>query len=78
MQLPKPLIAPFSGGGVGLTWRLDDREITLNLFPGEHEVVYAQTGADEERLIEGSFSLGQADFVKELSDVFHIFLSTED
>lgn len=78
VQLPKPKVVPFSGGGIGLTWQLDGREITFNLFPREREIVYAQTHDEDERIIEGSLSLDQADFVSRLTDVLGSFLSNED
>jgi hypothetical protein len=78
IQLPKPTVVPFSGGGIGLTWNLEEREITFNIFPGEREVVFARTSEENDRIVEGALVLDERDFVRSLSDVLGSFHSNED
>jgi hypothetical protein len=78
IQVPKPTVVPFSGGGIGLTWNLDNREITFNIFPGEREVDFARTTEEDENIVEGSLALDSGDFVSRLSGVLGSFVSNTD
>jgi hypothetical protein len=78
VQLPKPTVVPFSGGGIGLTWNLEEREITFNIYPGEREIVFARTSEGDENIVDGLLSLDQGDFVNKLSDTLRSFMTNED
>ncbi len=44
-RLPAPIIAPFSGGGLALTWTCNDRGLVLSVYP-DREVTYERTDAE--------------------------------
>jgi hypothetical protein len=44
-RLPAPTIAPFSGGGLALSWACDNRGLVLSVYP-DREVTYERTDAE--------------------------------
>jgi hypothetical protein len=44
-ELPTPMVAPISGGGVGVSWEIGNREIQLSVF-SDGEVVYLKIEND--------------------------------
>jgi hypothetical protein len=44
-SLPAPTIAPFSGGGLALSWACNDRGLVLSVYP-DREVTYERTDAE--------------------------------
>jgi hypothetical protein len=44
-RLPAPAIAPFSGGGLALSWASNDRGLVLSVYP-DREVTYERTDAE--------------------------------
>jgi hypothetical protein len=44
-SLPAPTIAPFSGGGLALSWACDNRALVLSVYP-DREVTYERTDAE--------------------------------
>jgi hypothetical protein len=44
-RLPVPTVAPFSGGGLALSWSRNDRGLVLSVYP-DREVTYERTDAE--------------------------------
>jgi hypothetical protein len=44
-RLPTPTIAPFSGGGLALSWACNERALVLSVYP-DREVTYERTDAE--------------------------------
>jgi len=44
-SLPAPTIAPFSGGGLALSWTRNDRGLVLSVYP-DREVTYERSDAE--------------------------------
>jgi len=55
--LPEPLLCPFSGGGVALSWNIGNRELTVTVYPQREDFVFAQTSEREDK--NGIFALDQ-------------------
>lgn len=74
VPLPEPSLAPFSGGGVALTWNIGNRELSFTAYPDHNDFVFMQTNEDDELIDDGLVSLDQRD---RLSDVITKFLFPE-
>jgi hypothetical protein len=70
--LPEPALAPFSGGGVALTWNLGNRELTFTVYPGHEDFVFARTDDNDETIDNGILPLNQT---SRLSNVIAAFLA---
>ena len=73
VYLPEPTLAPFSGGGVALTWNIGNRELAFTAYPDHNDFVFMRTDEDGEPVDDGILRLDQA---KELGDVVTAFLAT--
>jgi hypothetical protein len=71
-SLPKPALAPFSGGGVALTCAIGNRELTFTAYPGHEDFIFVRTDDDDEPADDGVVTLEQT---KELGDVITRFLA---
>lgn len=58
-SLPVPELAPMSGGGVDINWKVADKAVSFKVFPGDEEVAYMVTGETDEIVDDGVFKLGQ-------------------
>jgi hypothetical protein len=67
-------LAPFSGGGVALTWNIGNRELSFTAYPNHDDFVFMQTNEDDDPVDDGLVSIGQRD---RLSDVITRFLFPE-
>ena len=70
--LPEPTLAPFSGGGVALTWNIGHRELTFTAYPGHNDFVFMRTDDNDEPADDGILRLDQT---RELGDVIAAFLT---
>ena len=70
--LPAPMLAPFSGGGVALTWNIGDRELTFTAYPDHDDFVFMRTDNNDEIADDGILRLDQT---REMGDVFAAFLT---
>ncbi len=70
--LPAPTLAPFSGGGVALTWNIGDRELTFTAYPDHDDFVFMRTDDSDEIADDGIL---KPDQTKELTDVITAFLT---
>jgi hypothetical protein len=70
--LPEPTLAPFSGGGVALTWSIGDRELMFTAYPDHDDFVFMRTDDNDELADDGNLKLDQT---KELGDVITAFLA---
>src|SRR5258708_1185200 len=61
--LPEPALAPFSGGGVALTWNLGNRELTFTDYPENKDFVFARTDDNDEIFQDGILALNKTDQV---------------
>jgi hypothetical protein len=57
--LATPKLSPMSGGGVGISWIVPDKEVSFKVFPRDEEILYVVTDADDKVLSDGVFALGQ-------------------
>jgi hypothetical protein len=71
ISLPQPVIAPFSGGGVALTYNIGERELTFTAYPAHDDFVFMRTD-DNGNTSDGIITLDQT---KDLSDVITTFLA---
>jgi hypothetical protein len=58
-DLAVPQLAPMSGGGVGISWNIPDREVSFKVFPRDEEIMYVVTDAEDKVISDGVFNLGQ-------------------
>lgn len=70
--LPEPALAPFSGGGVALTWNLGNRELTFTVYPEHEDFVFVRTDDNDEPIEDGVLTLNQS---SQLSNVIKAFLA---
>jgi len=66
------MLAPFSGGGVALTWNIGDRELTFTAYPDHDDFVFMRTDNNDEIADDGILRLDQT---REMGDVFAAFLT---
>lgn len=66
-RLPAPTIAPFSGGGLALTWTCNDRGLVLSVYP-DQEVTYERT--DEEHSVADDDTLASDQDLTKIVDRF--------
>lgn len=59
-ELGVPELVPMSGGGVGITWSIPDREVSFKVFPRDEEIMYVVTDTDDKVISDGVFNLGKA------------------
>jgi hypothetical protein len=57
-DLDVPQLVPMSGGGVGVSWSIPDREVSFKVFPSDEEVMYVVTDTDDNMVADGVFNLG--------------------
>ena len=70
--LPEPTLAPFSGGGVALSWSIGNRELTFSAYPDHNDFVFMRTDNNDDLAGDGILRLDQS---KELGDVIAAFLA---
>jgi hypothetical protein len=68
--LPEPALAPFSGGGVALTWNLGNRELTFTVYPEHEDFIFERTDDNDERIQDGVLALSQTDQLSHLITAF--------
>jgi hypothetical protein len=59
-DLAVPQLVPMSGGGVGISWNIPDKEVSFKVFPSDEEIIYVVTDGDDKVISDGVFDLGQA------------------
>ena len=70
--LPGPSLAPFSGGGIALTWNLGNRELTFTVYPEHEDFVFARTDENDQQIEDGVLALNQT---SQLSNLITAFLT---
>lgn len=72
ISLPQPVLAPFSGGGVALTYNIGERELTFTAYPTHDDFVFIRTDDNGNAAADGIITPDQT---KDLSDVITNFLA---
>lgn len=71
-SLSEPVLAPFSGGGVAITWSVGDRELSFAVYPGHQDFVFTRTDDNDNTVEDGALPLNQTN---QLSNVITAFLN---
>jgi hypothetical protein len=71
-DLPEPTLAPFSGGGLALTWNIGQRELTFTAYPDHNDFVFIRTDDNDEPADDGILRLEETN---RLSEVLTAFLT---
>ena len=54
-EMPAPEVCPVSGGGIGIAWRLHNRELEIEILPdGSAEYLTVEGEEGQKRTVEGS------------------------
>jgi hypothetical protein len=69
--LPEPRLAPFSGGGVAISWPLGNRELSFTAYPNQNDFVFMRTDDNDLLVEDGILRLDQT---TELARVITAFL----
>jgi hypothetical protein len=72
--LCEPVLAPFSGGGVALTWNIGDRELSFTIYPGHQDFVFIRTDDNDNMIEDGTLPLNKTN---QLSNVITAFLNAD-
>lgn len=56
-ELGVPELVPMSGGGVGITWSIPDREVSFKVFPKDEDIMYVVTDTEDKVISDGVFNL---------------------
>ncbi len=71
-SLSEPVLSPFSGGGVAVTWTLGNRELSFTVYPGHQDFVFARTDDNDNTVEDGTLPLNQSN---QLSNLITAFLN---
>ena len=69
--LPPPTLAPFSGGGLALSWYIGERELSFTAYPDHNDFVFMRTNDSDEIVDDGILRLDQTE---KLGDIITAFL----
>lgn len=71
--LPAPTLAPFSGGGLSVSWRIGNKELWFTAYPDHDDFVFMRTDQNDEIVEDGVIDLRQSD---RLINILLAFLNT--
>ena len=71
--LPAPTLAPFSGGGLSLSWKIGNKELSFTAYPDQNDFVFMRTDEHDEIVEDGIIEFPSS---KRFINVFLEFLNT--